>query len=186
MRNNFLEATDIYLRPLELEDLNEEYVSWLNNPKVCQYNSHHRFPNTKEKTKEYITNSANTHTSLILAICSKHTNEHIGNIALTSINYIDSCTELSILIGKSSEHSKGNGKQAMQLIIQHAFESLNIHRIYCGTSEKNIPMQKLASKLNFHQEGISKEALFKNGHFLDIINYGLINPNHSSCKNIDF
>ena len=36
-------------------------------------------------------------------------------------------------------------------------------------------MQKLALKLGFEQEGVRKEALFKNGHYIDIIEYGKLN-----------
>ena len=176
----FLEDTLLYLRALEPEDATDDYVSWLNSPIVCKYNSHHRFPNTKAKTLEYIQNTTNTSTQLLLAICDKKSHQHIGNISLQSINLIDSSAELAILIGATQEHSKGFGEQAARLMIKHAFESFNLHRIYCGTSIENIAMQKLALKLNFIQEGLMKDAIFKEGRYLDIVNYGLINPSHSS------
>ena len=40
--------------------------------------------------------------------------------------------------------------------MKHGFEQLNLHRIYCGTSVKNIAMQKLAAALGFVQEGIRR------------------------------
>jgi RimJ/RimL family protein N-acetyltransferase len=51
---------------------------------------------------------------------------------------------------------------------------INLHRIYCGTSSENIGMQKLANKLGMIKEGQRKDALFKNGKYLDVIEYGII------------
>lgn len=174
----FLQAKDIYLRALCKEDETQEYTDWLNDEKTCQFNSHHRFANTLTKTKEYIEFASNSRSDLILAICENRTHKHIGNISLQNINFIDSQAEFAILVGENSNHAKGIGTQAGELIIKHGFDALNLHRIYCGTSALNVPMQKLAKRLNFEQEGISKEALFKDGKYVDIISYGLINPNH--------
>jgi len=174
----FLQGNDIYLRALCKEDETQEYTDWLNNSQTCLYNSHHRFANTLSKTKEYIEYASSSRDNLILAICENKTGKHIGNVALQNINLIDSQAEFAILVGESSNHAKGVGTQAGKLIINHGFSAINLHRIYCGTSSQNIPMQKLAKKLNFIQEGINKDALFKNGNYVDIISYGLINPNH--------
>jgi RimJ/RimL family protein N-acetyltransferase len=35
-------------------------------------------------------------------------------------------------------------------------------------------MQRLAEKLGMNQEGVRKDALFKNGVFVDIIEYGIV------------
>lgn len=174
----FLEDSLLYLKSLELENLTQSYVDWLNNPIVCQYNSHYRFPNTWIKTKEYIDRIMNSNETIVLAIYTKTANKHIGNISLQSINLLDSNAEFAILIGDIDEHSQGIGYKAAKLLINHGFNSLNLHRIYCATSIENIPMQKLAKKLSFQEEGISKAALFKNGHYVDIIHYGLLNPCH--------
>jgi RimJ/RimL family protein N-acetyltransferase len=65
--------------------------------------------------------------------------------------------------------------EAGKLIIEHGFKSLNLHRIYCGTSSQNVGMQKLAEKLEMIKEGIRKEALFNSGIYSDIIEYGILN-----------
>lgn len=174
----FLQGKQIYLRALNLSDVTQTYTDWLNDETTCQYNSHHRFPNTIEKTKAYVEGINNSSSNLTLAICENNTNKHLGNVSLQDINPVDSNAEFAILIGESSSHAKGVGTEATTLIIEHAFSALNLHRIYCGTSQDNIPMQKLAIKTGFTQEGMSKDGLFKNGHFVDILHYGLINPKH--------
>ena len=52
------------------------------------------------------------------------------------------------MIGNKDFHSKGCALDAASLIIDHGFKTMNLHRIFCGTMENNIPMHKLAIKLN--------------------------------------
>ena len=66
-------------------------------------------------------------------------------------------------------------KEAGDLLINHAFQNLNLHRIYCGTSSNNIGMQKLATKLGMKKEGVRKDSIFNDGRYYDIIEYGIIN-----------
>jgi RimJ/RimL family protein N-acetyltransferase len=173
--NIFLKSDLIYLKPLTQKEVNTSYVSWLNDANICKYNSHHRFPNSINKTIQYVEDINSSSMHIVLAIYDNQSNTHIGNISLQNINYIDSNAELAILIGNSQSHNKGFGCEACELIINHGFNTLNLHRIYCGTSIQNISMQKLAQKLNMKEEGFSKDALFKDGQYFDIINYYILN-----------
>lgn len=174
MKDIFIEGEKVYLRALNLLDLDGNYVSWLNDAKVCEFNAHHRFANTKEKTQDYINSVNSSNTALVLAICSKEDDTHIGNISIQNINYIDSNGEFAIVMGEKDYHGKGFASEASKLIINHAFNSLNLHRIYCGTSIKNISMQKLAAKLNMKEEGCLKDALFKDGEYVDLKLYAVL------------
>ena len=47
----FLSGEQVTLRPLEEKDLAGPYVSWLNDPEVCEHNSHHVFPYSLAEAK---------------------------------------------------------------------------------------------------------------------------------------
>ena len=164
----------MYLRAIEEADLNSNYRDWFNDEEICRYNSHHRFPNYDENMHEYYERVIKSHNNLVLAICDKKTNAHIGNIALESIDAINRSAELAILIGDKSHWGKGIGQEAAGLLIKHGFRELNLHRIYCGTLEDNVGMQKIAKALGFKEEGCSRESLYKYGAFRDSINYSLL------------
>lgn len=76
----------------------------------------------------------------------------------------------------------GYAAEAAEVLIDHAFNRLNLHRLYCGTADNNIRMQKLAEKLGFIKEGIRRQALFKNGAYHDIIEYGKLREECIKCK----
>ncbi len=174
MKDPFLIGAKVYLRAIVEADLNEKYREWFNDEEICRYNSHHRFPNYDEDMREYYDRVVKSHENLVLAICDKETDVHIGNITLADMRPVDQNADFTILIGDKSYWGRGVGKEASTLILKHGFEALHLHRIYCGTTDDNLPMQKLAAKLGFKEEGRSRQHMFKNGSFKDIIHYGLL------------
>lgn len=169
-----IEGDRLYLRPLELSDADGRYPSWLNDLEVCRYNSHGDTLYTVEMAREYISHTLNNPSIKAFAICSKENDTHIGNIALQQISAKNRSAEFAILIGESSMFATGIGFEASQLLIRYGFTALQLHRIHCGTHAENIGMQRLALKLGMKQEGKRRDAIFKNGKFADIVEYGIL------------
>jgi RimJ/RimL family protein N-acetyltransferase len=111
---------------------------------------------------------------LILAIVRNDNDEHIGNIALDKIDYINRCAELAIIMGNKSCWKKGFSKEATRLICDHGFLSLNLHRISCGTFTHNHGMRRLAEYLGMVEEGRRRDARYVLGSYTDIIEYGVL------------
>jgi RimJ/RimL family protein N-acetyltransferase len=174
MNTCFLRGNKIYLRGLEINDIEGNYISWLNDEDVCKYNSHHVFPYSKNNAEEYIISTFNSRNTLVLAIVLLENDCHIGNISLQNIDYINRSAEFAIIIGDKSCWGNGYSREAAYLIINHGFTELNLHRIYCGTSSDNIPMQRLACSLGMTEEGRRRQAMFKHNKNVDIIEYGLL------------
>ena len=180
MNNPFLTGVSIYLRPIIEQDLNEPYRDWFNDPEVCEGNSHHRFPNYSEDMSAYYESTIKSHENLVLAICDKATDAHIGNISLQSIDTLNRNAEFAIIIGDKTFWGKGVGEEATRLIVAHGFSELNLHRIYFGTTENNLGMQKLGLALGFKEEGRSRNAIWKGGDWKTIIHYGLLHTEWSA------
>ena len=141
----------VYLRPLSLEDANNNYPNWLNDKEVCRYNSHGNTLYTKEMAIEYIKSVQNSSTCRVFAVCLKDNDKHIGNISLQQISKIKKSAEFAILMGEKEYWGKGYATEAGKLLMTYGFQELELNEIYCGTSEKNIPMQKLALKLSMQK-----------------------------------
>jgi len=182
MKNQFIIGARVYLRAIAKSDLTEEYQNWFNDEEVCKHNSHHRFPNYRENMEEYFRTVISSKNNLILGIIDKETDKHIGNIALQCIDSINRNAELAIIVGDKEYWGKGVGKEAAALIVNHGFNQLNLYRIYCATSEDNIAMQKLAESLGFKKEGVVRECFYKNGGYVDSINYGLLKHEYEKEK----
>lgn len=170
----FLTGNAISLRCLTKEDINKNYIHWFDDSDICKMNSHHRFPYSEESMIKYVEANNNSNSQLVLAVINKEDGDHIGNVSLQNINYINRTAEFAIIIGEKKYWGKGVGKECGKLIIEHGFLELNLHRIYCGTLSKNSGMIKLAETLGFKKEGVRREAEFKNGKYIDVIEFGLL------------
>lgn len=173
----FLDGKNLYMRDLRMGDLDGPYVGWLNDPEVSAHNSHHLFPYTRPQAEHYIKSVTGDTSNLVLAVIAKDTDLHIGNISLQNIDRVNNTAEYAIMIGDKNYWGKGVAKEASLLLIDHGFNALNLHRIYCGTSATNTAMQKLALALGMEEEGRRKEAVYKDGSYLDLIEFGLLTVN---------
>src|SRR3989338_1237098 len=171
VKHVFWEGKRIYLRGLERKDLKGNYFQWLNDPVVCQYNSHAVFPNTEKEMEEYLEFTARAKNAVVFAVILKRGDVHIGNISLQRIQWVDRTAEFAVLMGEKQYWGKGYASEAASLIVRYGFERLNLQRIHCGTSADNIVMQKLAKNLRMKPEGRRRRALYKNGHYVDLLEY---------------
>lgn len=76
------------------------------------------------------------------------------------------------------EHN-GNGftTEAAKLIVNYAFDTLNLHRIEAGVMPHNIGSIKVLEKAGFHKEGIAIKNVKINGIWEDHQVLAIINPN---------
>ena len=176
----FLQGSRVHLRALMEKDLNDRYLQWLNDEEVCRGNSHAVFPNTEARMNAYFSTLQNHQKDIVLAIIHTETDKHIGNVSLQNINWISRNAEFAILLGEKQFWGGGYGEEAARLIVAYAFERLNLHRVYCGTLEDNEGMKKLAGRLQMKEEGLRREAIFKNGSYKNILEYGVLKTEFKS------
>jgi RimJ/RimL family protein N-acetyltransferase len=169
----FLEGVDIYLRQLEESDADGHYVDWFNEDLTCEGNSHHVYPYLKQDALAYIKESYCTIDRLVLAIVDRGSFGHVGNVALTGIDKVSRSADFSIVVGYKY-WGRGFGKEAATLIINHGFKAMNLHRVACATFSNNVGMIKLAESLGMSREGIKKEAAYKDGKYLDVVEFGIL------------
>ena len=167
---------EITLKALSQVEAEGNYPSWLNDPIVTQFNSHGEKQYTKEMAKTYIDSVENSSTHHVFAIM--FINQHIGNISLQHIDKKSASAELAILIGEPSMYGKGIGYRASKLLFEYGFNVLQLHKIYCGTSEKNVSMQQLALKLGMNEVGKSTRKLYKNNQYFDILEYSILSSQY--------
>ena len=151
------------------------YASWFNDPLVCRDNRHGAKRYTVAEVKRYIRAVAHSDRDFVFAVRLKANKKHVGNISLNGISWANRSAEISILIGEKEVWGKGIGSEACQLLLNYAFKELDLHRVSMGMTTRNKPMRRIAKKLGMREEGTFREALAKNGRYLDIIQWALVN-----------
>jgi RimJ/RimL family protein N-acetyltransferase len=183
------ETADIGVKLLSEAELTI-YPTWFNDVEVCAHNQHLAFGQTVEECRAYIQQQRQQKSALVWAAFLKNESlkqehQHIGNISLQAIHWINNSAELAFLFGAKEHWGKGYAFQAAQLLMAHGFNRLNLHRIYCATAATNERMLRLAQKLGFIQEGLRKEALFLNGHYCDSVEFGITQHDWQSAQQPD-
>mgnify|MGYP000083922395 FL=1 len=159
---------------LTAQELSGRYPSWLSHEAVNQHNSHWRRPATLIQVNQFVDSLTADKSKLVFAVYAMKDNVHIGNVSLQSIDQFNQCAEMAFLFGETQYWGKGYAAQSARLVMGHAFKHMNINRLYLGCLKKNTPMNKLAIKLGFIQEGLRRQALFNDGIFQDVVEYGLL------------
>lgn len=163
MITDFIVSKKLTLRNMTEMDL-ANCIDWLNDQTTTIYTQHGIYPMTIEGMKEYFYSKQKR---LYLAIVAGDI--HIGNIALGNIHETFRTADLSLIIGK--KRGEGNGKEAVRLIVDHAFRRMNINRIEAGMVEANEASRAIFEKNGFQYEGVRREAYYCEGVYQNVLIY---------------
>jgi [ribosomal protein S5]-alanine N-acetyltransferase len=165
----FLHGKNIFLRPFLAKDINENYLSWLNDTETSKFSRRRLFPTNDLQCKKYLSELKTTES--VLAICTCE-GKHIGNIKFGPINFIHRSADISIVIGDKNEWGKGYASEAIYLITKHLFNTIGLNRVEAGTV--NPAFARVAEKLGWKKEGVFRKGYFLNNTFVDVIRVSLL------------
>lgn len=164
----------VYLRALEMSDL-DTLVKWRNDPEITSPLGGNTFYVSKSREEQWLKDALlNDNSNIRLAICIKESNIHIGNVNLTSVNWINRSAEYSIMIGDKNQWGEGYAHEASVLILRHAFYEMNLNRVFLTVREDNQRAIRLYNKIGFVREGVLRESVYKNGKYVNMIIMSLL------------
>lgn len=71
---------------------------------------------------------------------------------------------------------KGYATEALQLLIEYCFTTLNLHQLFCDIEKSNLESIELFSRAGFESCGLRKEWLYRDGKWADVCLFQLLNP----------
>jgi RimJ/RimL family protein N-acetyltransferase len=174
MRRPFLVGKKVYLRLLEESDIGDEYVEWLNDYEVTRYLETGQFPSSPEVIRTYLERFQDSTTDLIFAIVDTETDQHIGNVTLNRINWINRTADTGLIIGPKESRGKGYAFEAWSLILEYAFQRLGLRKIIAGAVVDNAASITILKKLGFKIEGTFRQEFLVDGEYKDGVRLGLL------------
>ena len=164
-----LERDKICIRKFNINDV-ENKVKWINDSANNKY-LHYNLPLEYEKTIEWFKRTESLTTRLDAVI--EYEGIPVGLIGLLGIDMTNKKAEYYICMGEQSFKGRGIAKTASNLLVEYAFETLGLNKIYLYTERENDAAQKLFEKLGFEKEGLLKEDIIYNGRKVDRYVYGI-------------
>ena len=100
----------------------------------------------------------------------------VGSCQLHSIDLNARSAELQIRIGVASAIGKGIGTAACRALLRHAFDDLNLQRVYLHVLATNVSARRLYEKVGFTTDAIASDAVFIDGQWCDLVNMSISRP----------
>jgi len=104
------------------------------------------------------------------------TNNLIGHISLYAIKRLPYS---SAFVGYAMDEiyvGKGIVTEAVELVVQFAFEQIGLHRVEAYVSTENSASIRVLEKSGFQQEGLLRKLLYINGQWVDHYMYARLEP----------
>ena len=171
-----LTGNTIYLRALEPEDL--EFIYAIENNESVWEVSNTQTPYSRFLIRQYLENAHQDiyeAKQLRLAICLSDTFEAIGLIDLFDFDPKNNRAGVGIIISNESNRNSGIGSEALQLVINYAFNQLQLHQLYANIGSDNEISKQLFTKFGFQKIGTKKDWIKVDNIFKDEILFQLIN-----------
>lgn len=165
----------IRLRADERSDI-PSFVAWLNDREVTQYllRNDPMSMAQEEKWFDRILDRPTEECPLAIEAALPGGWTLIGNTSFFDFNWIDRNAEVGIFIGAKEFWGQGYGTETMQLMLKHGFEDYGLNRINLRVYSNNQRGLACYLKSGFKQEGVLRQAVYRNGQFLDEIVMGIL------------
>jgi RimJ/RimL family protein N-acetyltransferase len=168
----FLKDETVVLRPLCTKTDIPHLARWINDPEIRQYLLI-TYPQMEENEGEWLKQVAkNDGTNIVLAI-ETIAGKLIGTMGLHRINWKDRVATTGAIIGEADFRDKGYGTAAKMLLLDYAFNTLNLRKICSSVIAFNERSLQYSLHSGYVIEGRLRQHIFKNGEYHDEINLGV-------------
>ena len=147
---------NVTLRLITENDLN--LISDMRNEHEM-YNYFYEYPISPDRQKIWF--ESHLKSEDLLFVIEGKAGGIIGTVGLSKINWRDRNAEFGrFFIFREDNREQGYGTDAVNLILEYAFNHLNLHRVYLDLLHNNKVAFKFYQKIGFYKEGLKKRTRF--------------------------
>ncbi len=174
---------NIYLRPMTKDDT-DLIVAWRNKDEVRKHFIYQELF-TRQSHEHWIETMVDTGKVVQMIICSQDTDQPFGSVYIRDIDMQHRKGEYGIFIGEDDARGKGIGTQAAKRMIEYAFETLKLHRLFLRVFADNLQAVRSYEKAGFVREAYLKDDVRIDGKYHDIILMAIINQEESDEREME-
>lgn len=180
----FIEGKTINLCAHNSEHINL-YVKWMNDPKVRIY-ARNIMPIRVEDVKKWFEpREGRISNFVIFELWHKKDKKPIGTAGLGHIDWVNGWANAFLSIGEPEYWNKSIATEATELLVEYAFNELNLNKLYGGVCVENIGSWSVAEKIGFEFEGIQEDEFFVDGKYLGVKAYSLLKEDWLKKKKLN-
>ncbi len=165
-----LDGDKLALRPLRAEDL-EQARAWVNDPELAR-GLLRVLPVTQAEQERWFADICQNPARMVWAVFEQ--DRHVGNCGLYHLDLLHRRAEAWFLLGEAQARGRGLGREMARLLLDYAFRSLGLHKVYLHVGVDNLPARRLYESLGFTTEGTLADEYFLAGGFCDVLRMRLL------------
>lgn len=162
----------------EYRDSDKERIrEWVNDPEVTRNLSNifirgHTEPMSSGFVDRILRNEDRNGFYYIIA--RREDQEYLGQIDLAGIDWYNRRGTLAIVIPDRQNRGTGIGSEAIRLLLDYAFNRINLHKVELEVYEYNKAAYELYLRLGFVEEGRRRARVYRDGRYYDSIDMGIL------------
>lgn len=140
-------------------------------------------PRSEDEIARWLDSAARSNTEFTFGVRLLDSDDLIGWAQLDGIIWTHGTSALGIGVGNRSFWDRGYGTEALALLLDFAFDELNLHRVFLTVFSYNPRAIHLYEKLGFQREGLYREHLQRDGQRFDMLLYGILRREWAARRN---
>lgn len=172
MVNPFLIGEKVYLRAPEPGD--EAIVAAGENHPQPRETLYYALPSNLDHQRAKMKSMQDDKNTILFTICSILSDQPVGQTALVRIDWVGRMATFYISICEAQNWSKGYGSEATRMIVDYAFDILNLNRVQLHVSTENPRAIRVYTKIGFVLEGTLRQAMYHHNRYVDFHLMGIL------------
>ena len=165
----------VLLRAVEERD-NQLLLSLINDPDTEMMLGGSSWPVSEAEQLKWFEHQVRSRDVLRCIVALRDNEKAIGTIILSDIDQKNATGHIHIKMTKDGGRGKGDGTDAVNTMVQYAFEELRLNCIFANILAYNEASIKLFERCGFKRDGVLRQRVYKQGRFFDLLAYSrLIN-----------
>ena len=163
----------LYISPVSANDADaESYIKWMNDKAVAMdFNQYNRVVASKSDLKWLYEPPGDMQRYAMVLLDG---DVLIGSISIHNIDHLNRNAFIGIFIGEQEHRRKGYGAEAIRLLLEYGFATLNLHNIMLTVHADNAAAIACYQKVGFREVGRLPEWVFKGGKYVDKLYMGIL------------
>jgi RimJ/RimL family protein N-acetyltransferase len=168
-----IDGERIVLRRHEPENLGA-FLRWYADPEVTRLTRYQAGPMRRDEIERFFAARVLGPDTLALGVHVRETGRLIGSCAFSQLDADNGSALYHITIGEPDAWGHGYGTEATDLMLEHAFDHLGLHRISLTVFAYNERAIASYRKSGFAHEGTLRQAIWRDGRYWDEVQMGIL------------
>jgi len=150
------------------------FKRWYSDPDIACLTRYQEGPMHPAEIERFFAARVVGPDSMALAVHLRDSGRLIGSCALSQLDGDNGSALYHITLGEKDTWGQGYGTEASELMLEHAFRVLALHRVALSVFEFNERAVKSYLKVGFVIEGRARDAIWRDGRYWDEISMSIL------------